>query len=95
MYNEFVEETTDLLAQANAHWEVRNLEGLHPLLHQLKGTAGTLGLTQLAGKALAMEQAIKQQETETLTEGLAELGQLFAQFVSQYPALLAATQPDM
>ena len=94
LYDEFVEETTDLLAQANTHWAVRNLEGLHPLLHQLKGTAGTLGLTQLAGKALAMEQAIKQQQTETLTEGLAELGQLFAQFVRQYPTLLAAAQPD-
>ena len=93
LYDEFVEETTDLLTQADEHWKVRNLEGLHPLLHQLKGTAGTLGLTHLAGKALAMEQAIKNRELDTLTEDLAELEQLFAHFVRHYPALLAAAPP--
>jgi len=90
LYGEFVEETTGLLEQANACWDVADLDGLHPLLHQLKGTAGTLGLTHLAGKALALEQAIKNRETESLTQGIADLGQLFDQFVSHYPAILAA-----
>ena len=92
LYSEFVEETTDLLAQATACWGVTDLEGLHPLLHQLKGTAGTLGITNLAGKALALEQAIKNHETDSLSQGLAELGQLFDQFISHYPAILAAIE---
>ena len=91
LYSEFVEETTELLAQATACWAAADLQCLHPLLHQLKGTAGTLGLTHLAGKALALEQAIKNHETDSLTQGLTELGQLFEQFVSHYPAILAAS----
>ncbi len=92
LYSEFVEETTTLLAQANACWAEENLDGLHPFFHQLKGTAGTLGLTHLAAKALALEQAIKNRETDSLTKGLADLGQLFEQFVNQYPAILAAIE---
>ena len=90
LYNEFVEETSSLLEQANSCWAEASLEGLHPLLHQLKGTAGTLGITHLAGKALALEQAIKNHETDSLTQGLADLGQLFDQFVTYYPAILTA-----
>ena len=89
LYGEFIEETTDLLAQINEHWQATELEKLHPLLHQLKGTAGTLGLTKLATQALALEKAIKQQQTQVLASGLPELNQLFALFIAHYPGLLS------
>ena len=90
LYGEFMTETTDLLAQINAGWQAADIEKLHPLLHQLKGTAGTLGLTKLAAQALALEKAIKHHHTQALADGLPELNQLFSQFVAHYPALLVA-----
>gem|GEM_PF-769007 len=95
LYNEFVEETTPLIDQANACWAADDLAGLHPLLHQLKGTAGTLGITHLAAKALALEQALKNHETEMLAQGLIDLEQLFVEFVSHYPTLLASIESDL
>ncbi|QKG51993.1 PAS domain S-box protein [Hymenobacter sp. BRD67] len=90
LYAEFVTETTALLTEADARWQALDLQGLHPLLHQLKGTAGTLGLTSLAAQALLLEQTIKRHETRSLTEGLAKLNQLFQHFVTHYPAVLTA-----
>jgi PAS domain S-box-containing protein len=90
LYGEFMTETTDLLAQINENWQAADIEKLHPLLHQLKGTAGTLGLTKLAAQALALEKAIKHQHTQALADGLPELNQLFEHFVAQYPTLLDA-----
>jgi PAS domain S-box-containing protein len=91
LYGEFIEETTDLLAQINAHWQATDIDKLHPLLHQLKGTAGTLGLTKLATQALALEKAIKQQQTQVLASGLPELNQLFATFIAHFPGLLTSS----
>lgn len=90
LYGEFMTETTDLLTQINASWQAADIENLHPLLHQLKGTAGTLGLTKLAAQALALEKAIKHQHTQALAAGIPELNQLFEQFAAHYPSLLAA-----
>jgi HPt (histidine-containing phosphotransfer) domain-containing protein len=81
-------ETDSLLAQINESWQAADIEKLHPFLHQLKGTAGTLGLTQLAAQALALEKAVKHQNTQALAEGLPQLNQLFRHFVAQYPAVL-------
>jgi CheY-like chemotaxis protein/nitrogen-specific signal transduction histidine kinase/HPt (histidine-containing phosphotransfer) domain-containing protein len=88
LYGEFIEETTALMAQINQHWQATDLDKLHPLLHQLKGTAGTLGLTKLATQALALEKAIKKQQTQVIASGLPELNKLFALFIAHYPGLL-------
>ncbi|RZK27031.1 MAG: Hpt domain-containing protein, partial [Hymenobacter sp.] len=88
LYGEFIEETTALMAQINEHWQATELDKLHPLLHQLKGTAGTLGLTKLATQALALEKAIKKQQTQVIDSGLPELNKLFATFIDNYPGLL-------
>ncbi|RZL10334.1 MAG: Hpt domain-containing protein, partial [Hymenobacter sp.] len=90
LYVEFVEEASDLLAQATTHWQAANLDGLQPVLHQLKGTAGTLGLTQLAAQALELEKAIKNKEINVLDSGIPELNRLLGQFITHYPAQLTA-----
>ena len=88
LYTEFVDETTALLADVAAHWQAADLAGLQQLLHQLKGTAGTLGLTQLAAQALALEKAIKHHELQDLTSAIAELQRLFEYFTAHYPSYL-------
>ncbi len=90
LYGEFLTESTDLLRQINENWQRADTDSLHPLLHQLKGTAGTLGLTRLAAQALALEKAIKHNHPQALTDGIPELNQLFQQFAARYPALLTA-----
>lgn len=89
LYIEFTEETSGLLEQADLAWQADDLPALHPLLHQLKGTAGTLGITALAEQALALEQAIKHNKAHDLGTGLAELHRRFDYFVGQSAALLA------
>ena len=88
LYTEFAEETTGLLQQANAAWQARNVPALHPLLHQLKGTAGTLGITALAEQALTLEQAIKHNKNHDLGAGLTELNRRFDHFMEQSATLL-------
>ncbi|RZK30907.1 MAG: Hpt domain-containing protein [Hymenobacter sp.] len=88
LYTEFTEETTGLLQQANAAWQARDVPALHPLLHQLKGTAGTLGITALAEQALTLEQAIKHNKNHDLGAGLAELNRRFEYFMDQSATLL-------
>ncbi|GAB3636154.1 hypothetical protein GCM10027422_17440 [Hymenobacter arcticus] len=90
LYVEFVEEASAILEQATIQWQAANLEGLQPLLHQLKGTAGTLGLTQLAAQALALEKAVKNQDNTALQLGIPELNRLFEHFIAHYPAQLTA-----
>ena len=89
LYTEFREETSGLLAEAEIAWHADDLPALHPLLHQLKGTAGTLGITALAEQALNLEQAIKHKKDHDLGAGLAELKHRFEHFVEQSSALLA------
>jgi HPt (histidine-containing phosphotransfer) domain-containing protein len=89
LYIEFTEETSGLLEQADLAWQSDDLPALHPLLHQLKGTAGTLGITALAEQALTLEQAIKHNKIHDLGTGLAELHRRFDYFVGQSAALLA------
>ncbi|MGI4834543.1 MAG: PAS domain S-box protein [Janthinobacterium lividum] len=89
LYTEFMEETSGLLAEAEIAWHADDLPALHPLLHQLKGTAGTLGITALAEQALTLEQAIKHNKDQDLGAGLAELKHRFEQFMGQSAALLA------
>jgi PAS domain S-box-containing protein len=89
LYTEFTEETSGLLAEAEIAWHADDLPALHPLLHQLKGTAGTLGITALAEQALNLEQAIKHKKDQDLGAGLAELKHRFEDFVEQSAALLA------
>jgi PAS domain S-box-containing protein len=90
LYGEFITESSDLLRQINENWQATDIESLHPLLHQLKGTAGTLGLTRLAAQALALEKAIKHNHPQALTDGIPVLNHLYQQFADRYPALLAA-----
>jgi PAS domain S-box-containing protein len=92
LYSDFEQEAGDLLAQAAACMAAANWEGLHPLMHQLKGTAATLGLVALAGQALKMEQQLKSAAVSTLPIEFKLLQHYFAQFKAAYPSMVAAAE---
>ncbi|WP_426061707.1 PAS domain S-box protein [Hymenobacter sp. B1770] len=86
LYQEFEQEAGELLRDAAPVAAATNFKELLPMLHQLKGTAATLGGVALAAQARHLEHELKHDRTE---EGAAEfqlLEHYFAQFVSEYPS---------
>ena len=80
------------MAQAASCVAATQWEGLHPLMHQLKGTAATLGLVALAGQALRLEQLLKSSSTAALPIEFKLLQHYFAQFKATYPGVVAAAE---
>ncbi|RYY12633.1 MAG: Hpt domain-containing protein, partial [Cytophagaceae bacterium] len=93
LYVDFEQEGGGLLAEAAACVSAGNWEGLHPLMHQLKGTAATLGLLALSGQALRMEQLLKSATIAALPIEFKLLQHYFAQFKAVYPGVVAAPEP--
>ncbi len=92
LYTDFEQEAGGLLSQAAACVVAGNWEGLHPLMHQLKGTAATLGLTALSGQALRMEQLMKSSTIAALPIEFKLLQHYFAQFKAVYPGVVMAPE---
>jgi len=92
LYAEFAQEAAELLQQVATHWQATNSEALQPLLHQLKGTAATLGLTALATQSQTLEHSIKNNQTSTLGIEIGRLQQYFAYFLTHYPAQVNAPE---
>jgi HPt (histidine-containing phosphotransfer) domain-containing protein len=92
LYADFEQEAGELLTQAAACMSAANWEGLHPLMHQLKGTSATLGLVALAGQALRIEQLLKSSTTAALPIEFKLLQHYFAQFKAVYPSAVAAAE---
>ena len=85
LYQEFEQEAGDLLRNAALVAAAANFRELLPMLHQLKGTAATLGGVALAAQARHLEHQLREGRLE---EGAAEFKSLqhyFAQFVAEYP----------
>ena len=93
LYVDFEQEAAGLLAEAAACVSAGSWEGLHPLMHQLKGTAATLGLLALSGQALRMEQLLKSSTIAALPIEFKLLQHYFAQFKAVYPGVVAAPEP--
>ncbi|MGI4865265.1 MAG: PAS domain S-box protein [Janthinobacterium lividum] len=94
LYVDFEQEAAGLLASAAACVSSGHWEGLHPLMHQLKGTAATLGLVALSGQALRMEQLMKSSTIAALPIEFKLLQHYFAQFKAVYPGVVAAPEPQ-
>jgi HPt (histidine-containing phosphotransfer) domain-containing protein len=66
---------TFILSQADSVKSLRRLnaagdcDGVRRIAHTLKGSAGTLGLTQLQQSAIELEAVIRQAEAETQKHG--------------------------
>jgi CheY-like chemotaxis protein/HPt (histidine-containing phosphotransfer) domain-containing protein/two-component sensor histidine kinase len=85
LYQEFEQEAGDLLREAAPLAAAANFRELLPMLHQLKGTAATLGGVALAAQARHLEQLFKADNLEAGPEGFQLLEHYFVQFVAEYP----------
>ena len=63
---------------------------LLPMLHQLKGTAATLGGTALATQARHLEHRLKDDKPQDTPDGFRLLEHYFVAFVAEYPLAVAA-----
>ncbi len=86
LYQEFEQEVRDLLRDAAPLAAAAQFNKLLPMLHQLKGTAATLGGAALAAQARLLEHQFKAGDTEEGAAGFQLLQHYFAQFVAEYPA---------
>jgi HPt (histidine-containing phosphotransfer) domain-containing protein len=72
----FIQEMPERVAQLQASWEGRHLDGLRRLAHQLKGAGGGYGYPSLSGAAGELEstlQSIRDGEVERIKTQLDEL----------------------
>ncbi|SFQ51352.1 PAS domain S-box protein [Hymenobacter arizonensis] len=86
LYQEFEQEAGELLREAAPVVAAANFKELLPMLHQLKGTAATLGGVALAAQARHLEHELKHDRIEECAAGFQLLEHYFAQFVSEYPS---------
>ena len=86
LYQEFEQEAGDLLRDAAPVAVEGSFRELLPMLHQLKGTAATLGGVALAAQARYLERQFKEGRTEEGAAGFQLLEHYFAQFVAEYPS---------
>ena len=66
-----------------------NFRELLPMLHQLKGTAATLGGVALAAQARHLEHRLREGRMDEGAAGFKLLEHYFALFVAEYPAAVA------
>ena len=85
LYQEFEQEAGDLLRDAAPVAASTNFLELLPMLHQLKGTAATLGGVALAAQARHLEHQLREGRLEEGAAGFQLLEHYFAQFVAEYP----------
>jgi CheY-like chemotaxis protein/HPt (histidine-containing phosphotransfer) domain-containing protein len=86
LYQEFEQEAGDLLRDAAPVAVEGSFRELLPMLHQLKGTAATLGGVALAAQARYLERQFKEGRTDEGAAGFQLLEHYFAQFVAEYPS---------
>ena len=89
LYQEFEQEAGDLLRDAAPLVADANFPELLPMLHQLKGTAATLGGAALAAQARHLERQFKEGRLNEGAVGFQLLQHYFAQFVAEYPGAVA------
>ncbi len=93
LYTDFEQEGGELINQAAAVVAAADWHSLHPLMHQLKGTAATLGLSAISGQALRIEQLLKSSTLGALPIEFKLLQHYFAQFKAVYPGVVMAAEP--
>ncbi|WP_158010988.1 PAS domain S-box protein [Hymenobacter lapidarius] len=86
LYQEFEQEAGDLLREAAPVVTAADFPALLPMLHQLKGTAATLGGLALAAQARHLEHEFKAGQTKEGAVGFQLLEHYFAHFVGEYPS---------
>ncbi|HSI90645.1 MAG TPA: PAS domain S-box protein, partial [Adhaeribacter sp.] len=84
LYADFETEAGDLLTEAKLSVENKHYTEILSTLHQIKGTASTLGINPMAQMAKQLEQEIKADRVETVPSGFEKLLLYFEQFTLTY-----------
>ncbi len=79
-FQEFDVEASEQLEACRKHLEENNFEAMGAELHSLKGSAGTLGVVQVAEIARAMEHHIKEKDYKFAVDHYPGLVQAFREF---------------
>lgn len=93
LYEEFEQEAGQLIREGADMAAAVDVAALLPMLHQLKGTAATLGATALAGQARHLERQLKDGNTTELSVGFQLLEHYFAQLLAAYPNATGLSTP--
>lgn len=89
VFEDFVTESDELVAGAVEAYAKGDIPTVKSNLHTLKGSAGTVGVSQVAEIARAAEWRLKSDDTSTLSQALPELERAYALFLETYEDLLS------
>ncbi|HEV7350561.1 PAS domain S-box protein [Telluribacter sp.] len=84
VYEDFVNESTELVNEAIIAFDRDDIATVKSHLHTLKGSAGTVGVMQVAEIAREAEGRLKTNDTSTLSEALPELKKAYDAFLACY-----------
>ncbi|GAB2776571.1 hypothetical protein GCM10027275_19700 [Rhabdobacter roseus] len=90
VYEDFVTESDELIREALEAFANNDIATVKSHLHTLKGSAGTVGVMQVADIAREAEGRLKHNDTSTLAEALPQLEAAYAIFLEIYPQKLDA-----
>ncbi len=84
LYHEFEDEVSELLAAAKKEVDAEQYKEILSTLHQIKGTASTLGLNLITQVAKDLEHTIKAGDYEPVAAGFQKLLQHFKKYCQSY-----------
>lgn len=88
VFDDFVSEATELVEGALEAYRNGDIKTVKSNLHTLKGSGGTVGVSQVAEIARDAEWRLKSDDTSTLAEALPQLEKAYARFLASYKGLL-------
>ncbi|PWJ58413.1 PAS domain S-box-containing protein [Dyadobacter jejuensis] len=88
VFEDFVAESGELVAESLTAYAAGDIATVKSHLHTLKGSAGTVGVSQVAEIARDAEWKLKSDDRSSLPQALPALEEAYKVFLSQYPDLL-------
>ncbi len=88
VFEDFVTESNELVAGALEAYKTGDIKTVKSNLHTLKGSGGTVGVSQVAEIARDAEWRLKSDDTSTLAEALPALEKAYERFLASYKGLL-------
>ncbi len=88
VFEDFIIESDELVNGSMEAFKLDDIKTVKSNLHTLKGSAGTIGVSQVADIARDAEWRLKSDDTSTLTYALPNLQSAYQRFLDNYEALL-------
>lgn len=84
VFDDFVNESNELVGESLTAYAQQDIATVKSHLHTLKGSAGTVGVMQVAEIAREAENRLKTDDTSTLAQALPELQLAYGRFLESY-----------